>query len=80
MKIVRFQVIKEDSEDELQRSVNVVHVYGQEKFLLMKEIEVRSMSDPLTPADVKCDVACLVYDSTNPKSFEYVARIYLVSW
>merc|ERR1711915_924089 len=24
-----------------------------------------------------CDVICLVYDSSNPRSFEYCARIYL---
>uniref|UniRef100_A0A146LJT5 Mitochondrial Rho GTPase n=2 Tax=Lygus hesperus TaxID=30085 RepID=A0A146LJT5_LYGHE len=71
------ETIMEDSRDTPQKSVNIVHVYGQEKFLIMKEIEVRNISDPLTPADVKCDVACLVYDMANPKSFEYVARIYL---
>lgn len=75
----RFQRIEEDLRDKLQRCVNITHVYGQEKFLIMKEIEVRNVSEPLTPSDAKCDVACLVYDCTNPKSFEYVARIYLVS-
>ncbi|BES97657.1 Mitochondrial Rho GTPase [Nesidiocoris tenuis] len=69
--------IEEDLRDKLQRCVNITHVYGQEKFLIMKEIEVRNVSEPLTPSDAKCDVACLVYDCTNPKSFEYVARIYL---
>lgn len=70
------ELIKESC-DGLQKSVNIVHVYGQEKFLIMKEIEVRNLSDPLISADTKCDVACLVYDCANPKSFEFVARIYL---
>ena len=26
---------------------------------------------------MNCDVACLVYDSSNPRSFEYIARIYI---
>ncbi|XP_024084973.1 mitochondrial Rho GTPase isoform X2 [Cimex lectularius] len=69
--------ISEDVEGVPQRTINVVHVYGQEKYLIMKDIEVRNVSDPLGPTDVQCDVACLVYDATNPKSFEYVARIYL---
>ncbi len=30
------------------------------------------------PSEVQCDVCCLVYDVTNPRSFEFVARIYLV--
>uniref|UniRef100_A0AAY4B9R2 Mitochondrial Rho GTPase n=1 Tax=Denticeps clupeoides TaxID=299321 RepID=A0AAY4B9R2_9TELE len=27
-------------------------------------------------ADLSCDVACLVYDLSNPRSFEYCARVY----
>lgn len=30
------------------------------------------------PSDVNCDVACLVYDSSHMRSFEYVAKVYLV--
>lgn len=63
-----------------QRTINIIHVYGQEKYLIMKDIESRHASDPLGSSDVRCDVVCLVYDATNPKSFEYAARIYLVSW
>lgn len=50
---------------------------GQEKHLVMRDIEVRQVLDPLQPQDVHCDVACLVYDTNNPKSFEYIARIYI---
>ncbi|XP_063226187.1 mitochondrial Rho GTPase isoform X1 [Bacillus rossius redtenbacheri] len=60
-----------------QCTVNVVQVYGQEKYLVLRDIDVRNVSDPLLPAEVQCDVACLVYDVSNPKSFEYSARIYL---
>ena len=37
------------------------------------------MCDMLTPTELDCDVACLVYDVTNPQSFEFCARMYLVS-
>ncbi|XP_037946253.1 mitochondrial Rho GTPase-like isoform X2 [Teleopsis dalmanni] len=57
--------------------VNSVQVYGQEKHLILREIVVNNPLDPLQPQEVNCDVACLVYDSSNPRSFEYIARIYI---
>ncbi|XP_076468830.1 mitochondrial Rho GTPase 1-like isoform X2 [Babylonia areolata] len=57
-------------------SVNTVQVYGQEKYLLLHEIDV-SMSEVLTPTVLDCDVACLLYDVTNPRSFQFCARMYL---
>jgi len=47
--------------------------------MVLRDINIRSVSDPLLPSEVQCDVACLVYDINNPKSFEYIARIYIVS-
>ena len=43
-----------------------------------KDIDLRNVTDALMPTEVQCDVCCLVYDVTNPRSFEFVARIYLV--
>ena len=37
-----------------------------------------SESEFLTEAEIICDVVCLVYDVSNPKSFEYCARIFKV--
>ena len=37
-----------------------------------------SESEFLTEAEILCDVVCLVYDVSNPKSFEYCARIFKV--
>uniref|UniRef100_A0A8C6GMV3 Mitochondrial Rho GTPase n=1 Tax=Mus spicilegus TaxID=10103 RepID=A0A8C6GMV3_MUSSI len=54
-------------------AINTVYVYGQEKYLLLHDI---SESEFLTEAETICDVVCLVYDVTNPKSFEYCARIF----
>lgn len=47
--------------------------------MVLRDINVRNVSDPLLPHEVQCDVACLMYDVNNPKSFEYIARIYIVS-
>ncbi|XP_054429122.1 mitochondrial Rho GTPase 1 isoform X1 [Pteronotus mesoamericanus] len=54
-------------------AINTVYVYGQEKYLLMHDI---SESEFLTEAEIICDVVCLVYDVSNPRSFEYCARIF----
>lgn len=52
-------------------------MYGQEKYLVLRDIDVRQVLDPLQPQEVHCDVACLVYDVSNSRSFEYIARIYV---
>ncbi|XP_029165741.1 mitochondrial Rho GTPase isoform X2 [Nylanderia fulva] len=58
-------------------TVNTLHVYGQEKTMVLKDINVLNVQDALTPAEIQCDAAALVYDASNPKSFEYIARIYI---
>ena len=58
--------------------VNSVIVYGQQKYLVMLDADLLTASDGLTPAETHSDVICLVYDASNPRSFEYCARIYLV--
>ena len=62
----------------IQSLVNSVIVYGQQKHLVMLDADVLAASDGLTAAQTNCDVICLVYDASNPRSFEYCARIYLV--
>ncbi|POI33476.1 hypothetical protein CIB84_002771 [Bambusicola thoracicus] len=54
-------------------AINTVYVYGQEKYLLLHDV---SDSEFLTDAETICDVVCLVYDVSNPKSFEYCVRIF----
>ncbi|XP_077980753.1 mitochondrial Rho GTPase 1-like isoform X2 [Glandiceps talaboti] len=56
-------------------AVNTVQVYGQEKYLLLHEIDV-GISDRLSEEDLQCDVACLIYDISDPRTFEYCARMY----
>ncbi|XP_063149642.1 mitochondrial Rho GTPase 1 isoform X3 [Candoia aspera] len=54
-------------------AINTVYVYGQEKYLLLHNV---CESDFLCDTEIMCDVVCLVYDVSNPKSFEYCARMF----
>lgn len=64
--------------EELPRhTINTLQVYGQEKYLVLQDIDVRELTDTLSPTETNCDVCCLVYDVSNPRSFEFVARIFL---
>lgn len=58
--------------------LDTLPVYGQEKYLVLQDIDVNNVDDVLMPSDVTCDVAALLYDASDPASFEYVARVYLV--
>ncbi|TRY56363.1 hypothetical protein DNTS_034964 [Danionella cerebrum] len=55
-------------------AINTAHVYGQEKYLLLHE--VTADFDVLSEAELSCDVVCLIYDVSNPCSFEYCAQIF----
>jgi len=58
-------------------TVNSVTVYGQQKYLVLLDTDINTATDCLNPQQTGCDVICLVYDCSNPRSFEYCARIYL---
>lgn len=45
---------------------------------LLFQLHDVSDSEFLTDAETVCDAVCLVYDVSNPKSFEYCARIFKV--
>uniref|UniRef100_A0A673NHR7 Mitochondrial Rho GTPase n=1 Tax=Sinocyclocheilus rhinocerous TaxID=307959 RepID=A0A673NHR7_9TELE len=55
-------------------AMSTTYVYGQEKYLLLHE--VLPDFEFLSEADLACDVVCLVYDISNPRSFEYCAKVY----
>ncbi|OCT64494.1 mitochondrial Rho GTPase 2 isoform X1 [Xenopus laevis] len=55
-------------------SVNTVLVGGQEKYLILFEVDVDT--EFLKTSDAPCDVACLMYDVSDSKSFNYCASIY----
>ncbi|KAM9125298.1 mitochondrial Rho GTPase 2 isoform 2-T3 [Pangshura tecta] len=55
-------------------AVNTVQVSGQEKYLILYEIDVDT--EFMKASDAACDVACLMYNMNDPKSFNYCACIY----
>uniref|UniRef100_A0A8D3C0N7 Ras homolog family member T1 n=1 Tax=Scophthalmus maximus TaxID=52904 RepID=A0A8D3C0N7_SCOMX len=55
-------------------AISTTYVYGQEKYLLLHE--VFPDFDYLSDADMACDIVCLVYDVSNPYSFEYCAKVF----
>lgn len=55
-------------------AISTTYVYGQEKYLLLHE--VFPDFDYLSDTDLACDIVCLVYDVSNPYSFEYCAKIF----
>jgi len=63
-----------------ERPRSVIHsvvVYGQQKHLVLLDTDIQAASSCLTASETGCDCVCLVYDASNPRSFEYCARIYL---
>lgn len=57
--------------------INTMSIYGQDKYLIMREVDIFDLSDKLSEPELFCDVVCLMYDSSDSKSFEYIARIFL---
>eukprot|EP00088_Acartia_fossae_P034330 TRINITY_DN35243_c0_g1_i2.p1 TRINITY_DN35243_c0_g1~~TRINITY_DN35243_c0_g1_i2.p1 ORF type:complete len:508 (-),score=61.70 TRINITY_DN35243_c0_g1_i2:215-1657(-) len=57
--------------------INSVTVYGQLKHLVLIDKDLTSHQDELNSLETNCDVVCLVYDVSNPRSFELCARLYL---
>ncbi|KAK1805173.1 hypothetical protein P4O66_019521 [Electrophorus voltai] len=55
-------------------AISTTYVYGQEKYLLLHE--VLPDFEFLSETDLACDIVCLVYDISNPHSFEYCAKAY----
>ncbi|XP_061563742.1 mitochondrial Rho GTPase 2 [Cololabis saira] len=54
--------------------INTIQISNQEKYLILNEVDVET--DFLKTSDASCDVACLMYDTSDPTSFDYCASIY----
>lgn len=63
----------EDEENLSTHAINSLEVNRQEKYLVMREIEWESSGFLLH--DRRCDVACFIYDSTDPTSFTQVVQL-----
>ncbi|XP_016093354.1 mitochondrial Rho GTPase 2 [Sinocyclocheilus grahami] len=55
-------------------AINTVSIANQDKNLILEEVDVET--EFLKAADAACDVACLMYDVSDPDSFNYCASIY----
>ncbi|XP_039934861.1 WD repeat-containing protein 90 isoform X5 [Hirundo rustica] len=55
-------------------TINTVQVNGQEKYLILYEVSADATFTK--PSDAACDVACFIYNLSDPKSFSYCASIY----
>ncbi|KAM4820156.1 mitochondrial Rho GTPase 2 [Thomomys bottae] len=54
--------------------IDTVQVNGQEKYLILCEVSADSLlTDSLDPT---CDVACLMFDGSDPRSFAHCASVY----
>ncbi|XP_049623924.1 mitochondrial Rho GTPase 2 isoform X2 [Suncus etruscus] len=55
-------------------AINTVQVNGQEKYLILCEVDADSLL--VAAPDAPCDVACLLFDGSDPVSFAPCASIY----
>ncbi|VDN32518.1 unnamed protein product [Dibothriocephalus latus] len=55
-----------------------IPVYSQPRTLVLHEINATNGEQMSASEALSADVACLVYDVTDPESFRYIANLYLV--
>lgn len=66
-----------DFRSDITHCINTVQLYDHERYIILQDINVDPIFDSLEPEQMDCDVACLIYDSNNSKSFEYIAKMYI---
>ncbi|KAB1251922.1 Mitochondrial Rho GTPase 2 [Camelus dromedarius] len=68
------QGAQDPAEESSTYAIDTVQVNGQEKYLILCEVGADSL---LTiAADATCDVACLMFDGSDPASFTLCASVY----
>ncbi|XP_047694046.1 mitochondrial Rho GTPase 2 isoform X4 [Prionailurus viverrinus] len=70
----RLEDRREFPEEPAVYAINTVQVNGQEKYLILCEVSADSLL-AATP-DAACDVACLMFDGSDPGSFAFCASVY----
>ncbi|XP_074178849.1 mitochondrial Rho GTPase 2 isoform X2 [Rhinolophus sinicus] len=72
------QDTREPCQEPAVYTINTVQVNGQEKYLILCEVDADSLlaTAPDAACDVTCDVACLIFDGSDPRSFAFCASIY----
>ncbi|XP_036861603.1 mitochondrial Rho GTPase 2 isoform X2 [Manis javanica] len=65
---------RDPPEEPITHAIDTLQVNGQEKYLILCEVSADSLlANALSAA---CDVACLMFDHSNPGSFELCASVY----
>uniref|UniRef100_A0A8C6CP99 Mitochondrial Rho GTPase n=1 Tax=Moschus moschiferus TaxID=68415 RepID=A0A8C6CP99_MOSMO len=65
---------RQDAGEPSVYAIDTVQVNGQEKYLILCEVAADSLLT--ASADASCDVACLMFDGSDPRSFALCASIY----
>uniref|UniRef100_A0A8C8XQ26 Mitochondrial Rho GTPase n=1 Tax=Panthera leo TaxID=9689 RepID=A0A8C8XQ26_PANLE len=65
---------RESPEEPAVYAINTVQVNGQEKYLILCEVSADSLL--AAAPDAACDVACLMFDGSDPGSFAFCASVY----
>ncbi|XP_032316549.1 mitochondrial Rho GTPase 2 isoform X8 [Camelus ferus] len=65
---------QDPAEESSTYAIDTVQVNGQEKYLILCEVGADSLLT--VAADATCDVACLMFDGSDPASFTLCASVY----
>ncbi|OTF74822.1 hypothetical protein BLA29_006373, partial [Euroglyphus maynei] len=57
--------------------INTITVYGQKKYLIIREIDVLNVNTLLKTPELFCDVCCLMFDQSDSSSFQVIAKTYM---
>ncbi|XP_074202750.1 mitochondrial Rho GTPase 2 isoform X1 [Camelus bactrianus] len=68
------QGAQDPAEESSTYAIDTVQVNGQEKYLILCEVGADSLLT--VAADATCDVACLMFDGSDPASFTLCASVY----
>ncbi|XP_011375080.1 mitochondrial Rho GTPase 2 isoform X4 [Pteropus vampyrus] len=71
---LRHQDARELCEEPAIYAIDTVQVNGQEKYLILCEVNADSLL--ASACDAACDVACLMFDGSDPQSFALCASVY----
>lgn len=71
---LRHQDARELCEEPAIYAIDTVQVNGQEKYLILCEVNADSLL--ASTHDATCDVACLMFDGSDPQSFALCASVY----
>ncbi|KAH9502039.1 Mitochondrial Rho GTPase 2 [Dermatophagoides farinae] len=57
--------------------INTITVYGQNKYLIIREIDVVNVNTLVKAPELFCDVCCMMFDQSDSSSFQVIAKTYM---